>query len=121
MVASASNQCHRVVPFVLYTGMSSPFVSVACDNAHALRSDIEPHNFVLDCTAHVWLIDFGSAVPLVPGSRLVPPEYCRVRCGTCDYISPEIQAHESALIAMEMSADEADEVEMNMGKGGGYD
>jgi serine/threonine protein kinase len=83
------------------------------------QSDVKPHNFVLDRTAHVRLIDFGSAAPLVPGSRLVPPEYCRVPCGTCDYISPEIlQAHESALVAMEMSAEEADEGEMNMGEGG---
>ena len=58
-------------------------------------------------TAHIQLIDFGSAAPLVPGSRLVPPEYCRVPCGTCDYISPEIlQAHEAALVAMELSDDE---------------
>ena len=49
----------------------------------------------------------------------MPSEYCRVPCGTCDYISPEIlQAHESALVAMEMSAEEANEVEMNMGEGG---
>ena len=84
-----------------------------------LQSDVKPHNFVLDRTAHVRLIDFGSAAPVVPGSRLVPPEYCRVPCGTCDYISPEIlQAHESALVAMEMSEDEADEGEMNMGERG---
>jgi len=83
------------------------------------RSDVKPHNFVLDHTAHVRLIDFGSAAPLVPGSRLVPPEYCRVPCGTCDYISPEIlQAHESALVAMEMSADEVDEGQTDMGEGG---
>ena len=49
----------------------------------------------------------------------MPPEYCRVPCGTCDYISPEIlHAHESALVAMEMSDDEADEGKMNMGEGG---
>jgi serine/threonine protein kinase len=90
-----------------------------CDNAHLLQSDVKPHNFVLDRTAHVRLIDFGSAAPLVPGSRLVPPECCRVPCGTCDYISPEIlQAHESALVAMEMSVNEADEGETNMGEGG---
>lgn len=99
--------------------MSPPFISAAFDNAYVLRSDVKPHNFVLDRTAHVRLIDFGSAAPLIPGSRLVPLEYCHVPCGTCDYISPEIlQAHESALVAMEMSADEADEGEMNMGEGG---
>lgn len=79
---------------------------------------MKPHNFVLNYTAHVQLIDFGSAAPLVPGSRVVPPEYCRVPCGTCDYISPEIlQAHESALVAMEMSDEEAGRGEVNMGYG----
>jgi len=83
------------------------------------KSDVKPHNFVLNRAAHVQLIDFGSAAPLVPGSRVVPPEYCRVPCGTCDYISPEIlQAHESALVAMEMSDEETDREEVNMGEGG---
>ncbi|KAF8496263.1 kinase-like protein [Russula emetica] len=90
-----------------------------CHSQGFVHRDVKPHNFVLDRIAHVRLIDFGSAAPLVPGSRLVPPEYCCVPCGTCDYISPEIlQAHESALVAMEMSADEADEGGMNMGEGG---
>ncbi|KAI0277555.1 kinase-like domain-containing protein [Russula aff. rugulosa BPL654] len=90
-----------------------------CHSQGFVHRDVKPHNFVLDRTAHVRLIDFGSAAPLAPGSRLVPPEYCRVPCGTCDYISPEIlQAHESALVAMEMSDDEADEGEMNMSEGG---
>ena len=83
------------------------------------KSDVKPHNFVLNRAAHVQLIDFGSAAPLVPGSRLVPPEYCRVPCGTCDYISPEIlQAHESALVAMEMSDEEPDDGEVHMSEGG---
>jgi len=83
------------------------------------KSDVKPHNFVLNRAAHVQLIDFGSAAPLVPGSRFVPPEYCRVPCGTCDYISPEIlQAHESALVAMEMSDEETGDGEINMGEGG---
>ena len=83
------------------------------------KSDVKPHNFVINRAAHVQLIDFGSAAPLVPSSRLVPPEYCRVPCGTCDYISPEIlQAHESALVAMEMSDEETDDGEVNMGEGG---
>lgn len=83
-------------------------------------SDVKPHNFVITRTAHIQLIDFGSAAPLVPGSRLVPPEYCRVPCGTCDYISPEIlQAHEAALVAMELSDDEdGDRREENAGEDG---
>lgn len=57
------------------------------------------------------LIDFGSAAPLLPhnveGCRLIPKRFCLVPCGTCDYISPEIlQAHEEALVAMEMDDDE---------------
>lgn len=71
-------------------------------------------------TAHIQLIDFGSAALLVPGSRLVPPEYCRVPCGTCDYISPEIlQAHEAALVAMELSDEEGGD-RSSAGEGGGY-
>jgi serine/threonine protein kinase len=82
-------------------------------------SDVKPHNFVITRTAHIQLIDFGSAAPLVPGSRLVPPEYCRVPCGTCDYISPEIlQAHEAALVAMELSDDDEDRREENAEEGG---
>lgn len=72
---------------------------------------MKPHNFVLTGTAHVRLIDFGSAAPLLPpsadGSQLVSFEHCLVPCGTCDYISPEIlQAHEEALVALEMEDDE---------------
>jgi len=34
---------------------------------------------------------------------MLAKEYCLVPCGTCDYISPEIlQAHEEALVALEM-------------------
>jgi serine/threonine protein kinase len=56
------------------------------------------------------LIDFGSAAPLSPpepdGSQLVPKKYTLVPCGTCDYISPEVlQAHEDALLALELSDD----------------
>ena len=70
-------------------------------------SDIKPHNFVLTPEAHVLLIDFGSAAPLLPpgpdGSQCLPKKYCLVPCGTCDYISPEIlKAHEEALVALEM-------------------
>ncbi|KAH9958115.1 kinase-like domain-containing protein [Russula dissimulans] len=78
-----------------------------------------PHNFVLNHAAHLQLIDFGSAAPLIPGSRIVPREYCHVPCGTCDYISPEIlQAHESALVAMEMSDEEANKGEAHVNEGG---
>jgi serine/threonine protein kinase len=57
------------------------------------------------------LIDFGSAAPLLPprpdGSQFLPKKYCLLPCGTCDYISPEIlQAHEAALVALEMDDDE---------------
>ena len=77
-----------------------------------LDSDIKPHNFVLTRDAHILLIDFGSAAPLLPpgedGSQLLPKSYCLLPCGTCDYISPEIlQAHEAALVALEME-DETD-------------
>ncbi|KAL1945175.1 hypothetical protein VTO73DRAFT_2795 [Trametes versicolor] len=73
--------------------------------------DIKPHNFVLTSDAHLRLIDFGSAAPLLPpnpdGSQRIPLEHCLVPCGTCDYISPEIlQAHEEALVALEMEDDE---------------
>ncbi|KAG0697220.1 hypothetical protein DFH29DRAFT_163148 [Suillus ampliporus] len=56
------------------------------------------------------LIDFGSAAPLSPpepdGSQLVPKQYTLFPCGTCDYISPEfLQAHEDALLALELSDD----------------
>ena len=57
--------------------------------------------------AHVLLIDFGSAAPLLTpgpdGSQRLPKRHCLVPCGTCDYISPEILiAHEEALVALEM-------------------
>ncbi|PPQ70142.1 hypothetical protein CVT25_005815 [Psilocybe cyanescens] len=72
-----------------------------------VHRDIKPHNFVLTPDAHIQLIDFGSSAPLLPpnpdGSQLIAKRYCLVPCGTCDYISPEIlQAHEEALVALEM-------------------
>ncbi|KAH9476305.1 Serine/threonine-protein kinase MRCK gamma [Psilocybe cubensis] len=72
-----------------------------------VHRDIKPHNFVLTPDAHLQLIDFGSSAPLLPpnpdGSQLIAKRYCLVPCGTCDYISPEIlQAHEEALLALEM-------------------
>ncbi|KII85494.1 hypothetical protein PLICRDRAFT_178559 [Plicaturopsis crispa FD-325 SS-3] len=78
-----------------------------CHAQGFVHRDIKPHNFVLTPDAHVLLIDFGSAAPLLPpardGSQRVPKKHCLVPCGTCDYISPEIlQAHEAALVAMEM-------------------
>ncbi|EMD39026.1 hypothetical protein CERSUDRAFT_93065 [Gelatoporia subvermispora B] len=82
-----------------------------CHSQGFVHRDIKPHNFVLTSSAHVQLIDFGSAAPLLlpeaDGSQKVPKHYCLVPCGTCDYISPEIlQAHEEALVALEMSGDE---------------
>jgi serine/threonine protein kinase len=76
--------------------------------------DVKPNNFVLTATAHLQLIDFGSAAPLLPpdetGVRRLPKEYCLVPCGTCDYIAPEILlAHERALVRLEMEADSAED------------
>ncbi|RDX41554.1 kinase-like protein [Lentinus brumalis] len=83
-----------------------------CHSQGFVHRDVKPHNFVITGTAHIRLIDFGSAAPLLPaapdGSQIVPSEHCLVPCGTCDYISPEIlQAHEEALVALEMDDDEA--------------
>ncbi|CCM00758.1 uncharacterized protein FIBRA_02798 [Fibroporia radiculosa] len=82
-----------------------------CHSQGFAHRDIKPHNFVLTPGANVLLIDFGSAAPLLPpasdGSQVVPKQYCLVPCGTCDYISPEIlQAHEEALVALEMADDD---------------
>ncbi|OBZ66696.1 Serine/threonine-protein kinase MRCK alpha [Grifola frondosa] len=82
-----------------------------CHSQGFVHRDIKPHNFVLTANAHVLLIDFGSAAPLLPpepdGSQRVPQQHCFVPCGTCDYISPEIlQAHEEALVALEMEDEE---------------
>jgi serine/threonine protein kinase len=68
---------------------------------------------VLTPDARVFLIDFGSAAPLLPpasdGSQCLPKKYCLVPCGTCDYISPEIlKAHEEALVALEMEDSDAE-------------
>ncbi|KAI0630689.1 kinase-like protein [Trametes polyzona] len=82
-----------------------------CHSQGFAHRDIKPHNFVLTGSAHLRLIDFGSAAPLLPpdpdGSQRIPLEHCLIPCGTCDYISPEIlQAHEEALVALEMEDDE---------------
>lgn len=92
---------HRLVEFILFADKL-----LKCNS-----SDIKPHNFVLTPDAHVLLIDFGSAAPLLPpnedGTQLIPKRHCLVPCGTCDYISPEIlQAHEEALLALEMEEEE---------------
>lgn len=94
-----------------------------CHSQDFVHRDIKPHNFVLTPTSRLLLIDFGSAAPLLQpapdGSQRVPKQYCLVPCGTCDYISPEIlQAHEEALVALEMSED-GEELLTNSG-GGGY-
>lgn len=86
-----------------------------CHTQGFAHRDIKPQNFVLKQDAHLLLIDFGSAAPLLPpgpdGSRLLPKRYCLVPCGTCDYISPEIlQAHEAALVALEMEMEDEEEL-----------
>ncbi|KAG2151562.1 kinase-like protein [Suillus bovinus] len=81
-----------------------------CHSQGFVHRDIKPHNFVLTASNRMLLIDFGSAAPLSPpepdGSQSVPKQYTLVPCGTCDYISPEVlQAHEDALLALELSDD----------------
>ncbi|KAF7760367.1 hypothetical protein Agabi119p4_11043 [Agaricus bisporus var. burnettii] len=78
-----------------------------CHSQGFAHRDIKPQNFVLTRDAHILLIDFGSAAPLLPtgpdGCQLLPKRYCILPCGTCDYISPEIlMAHEEVLLALEM-------------------
>ncbi|KAN0141575.1 kinase-like protein [Lactarius tabidus] len=116
-----SNPLERICEDDLHWWLPQVISSIAwCHSQGFVHRDVKPHNFVITRTAHIQLIDFGSAAPLVPGSRLVPPEYCRVPCGTCDYISPEIlQAHEAALVAMELSdEEEGDRREENAGEDG---
>lgn len=81
-----------------------------CHSQGFVHRDIKPQNFVLTTSNHMLLIDFGSAAPLSPpepdGSQSVPKQFTLVPCGTCDYISPEVlQAHEDALLALELSDD----------------
>ncbi|KAK0186359.1 kinase-like protein [Armillaria mellea] len=82
-----------------------------CHSQGFVHRDIKPHNFVLKPNAHILLIDFGTAAPLLPrmpdGTQHLPRQHCLVPCGTCDYISPEIlKAHERALVALEMEDDD---------------
>ncbi|CAL1715456.1 unnamed protein product [Somion occarium] len=106
----------------------APQVISAIDWCHSqgfVHRDIKPHNFVLTTTARILLIDFGSAAPLLPphadGSQQVAKIHCQVPCGTCDYISPEIlQAHEEALVALEMSDLSQDKSPFDDEISGGY-
>ena len=103
-IVSAIHWCHT-------QGFVHRFVSVtAKDLSYLVSRDVKPHNFVLDSNAHLRLIDFGTAAPLLSpepdGTRFLPRNYCLVPCGTCDYISPEIlQAHERALLALEFEGE----------------
>ena len=107
-IISALNWCHG-------QGFAHRLVSlfIVAPTLNAL-SDVKPHNFVITSNAHLLLIDFGSAAPLLPpkadGTRFLPKRYCLLPCGTCDYISPEIlKAHEEALVALEMDSDDEDQ------------
>ncbi|OAX42748.1 kinase-like protein [Rhizopogon vinicolor AM-OR11-026] len=94
-----------------------------CHSQGFVHRDIKPQNFVLKANNHMLLIDFGSAAPLSPpeldGSQLVAKRYTLVPCGTCDYISPEVlQAHEDALLELELSDDCASSVSKETGSYG---
>jgi hypothetical protein len=72
-----------------------------------LIHQVKPHNFASTPTSRMFLIDFGSAAPLLPpspsGVQLILQNYCLLPGGTCDYVSPEILAcHEAALVAIEL-------------------
>ena len=100
-----------MVPYSRLCASVSPISNPLALNPLRFPSDIKPQNFVLKQDAHLLLIDFGSAAPLLPpgpdGSQRLPKRYCLVPCGTCDYISPEIlRAHEAALVALEMEEEE---------------
>ena len=106
---------------VILKGSHIGTLFITCDLHHILFifflfiRDIKPHNFVLTPDAHVLLIDFGSAAPLLPpnpdGTQSISKQYCLVPCGTCDYISPEILlAHEDALLALEMNDEKDDDL-----------
>lgn len=107
---------HRLV-VLLATAHTRMMVPVS-DRYHPIAlplSDIKPQNFVLTSSAHLKLIDFGSAAPLNPpdamGIQVTGKRHCLMPCGTVDYIAPEIlQICEDALVAQDLDEDvEADE------------
>lgn len=108
-IVSAIHWCHS--QGFVHRCASICVLSFLVSDLDLLLSDIKPHNFVLTQHAHVLLIDFGSAAPLLPpgpdGSQFLAKQYCLVPCGTCDYISPEIlRTHEEALVEIQMEEDE---------------
>lgn len=110
-IVSAVAWCHE-------QGFAHRCASLSCfsctvSDVDTFCRDIKPNNLVLTESAHLLLIDFGSAAPLLPadtdGRRALARENCLVPCGTCDYISPEILiAHERALVRLEMEMDDDD-------------